>query len=363
MYSFEPTGEQKMLVEAVSRFAAKDLREIAHDADAAAELPRATIERGWELGVLQSSIPEQYGGFGERSAVTNALAAEALAYGDLAGALAIMAPALFGLPILSAGSDAQRQAFLPRLVQAGYPATTAALVEPRYDFDPNALATRAREDGDGYVLDGEKCYVPLAAEAEHLLVFARLDGATQGFVVKAGTPGLAITEREQNMGLRALPTYGLRLSGCRVACADRLGGAGGHEFAPILNASRTALSALAVGLAHAAYDYALAYAKERTAFGEPIAQRQSIAFMLAEMITDVEAARLLVWEAAWLLDQGRDATRAAYLAHIATSDVALAVADQAVQILGGHGYIRDHPVELWLRNARGFPVFEGLAMV
>lgn len=363
MYAFEPSEEQKMLVEAVRKFAAKDLREAGREADEAAALPQATLERGWELGVLQSSIPEQFGGFGEHSAVTNVLAAEELAYGDLAGAMAIMAPGLFALPILSAGSDAQRRTFLPRLVGGGFPAVSAALVEPRYDFDANALLSAAREDGDSYVLDGEKCFVPLAAEADHLLVFARLEGATQSFIVPRGAPGLEVAERERNMGLRGLPTYGLRLSGCRVPCADRLGGEAGHDFAPILNASRVALSALAVGLARAAYDYALAYAKERVVFGEPIAQRQAIAFMLAEMITDVEAARLLVWEAAWLLDQCQDATKAAYLAHLTTSDVALQVTDRAVQILGGHGYIRDHPVEQWLRNARGFPMFEGLAIV
>ncbi len=363
MYAFEPSEEQQMLVDAVRKFAVKDLRDVAHDADETGELPRATIQRGWELGVLQSSIPEQHGGFGDHSAVTNVLAAEELAYGDLAGAMAIMAPGLFAVPVLTAGSDAQRQAFLPQVAEGAYPALTAALVEPRYDFDPNALATTARDDGDAWRLDGAKCFVPLAAEAEHVLVFAQLDGATQGFIVRRDNPGLQIVEREKNMGLQALPTYALKLDNCRVACADRLGGEAGHEFGPILNASRVALAALAVGVARAAYDYALAYAKERTAFGEAIAQRQSIAFMLAEVITDIEAARLLVWEAAWTLDKGSDATRAAYLAHINTSDVALVAADRAVQILGGHGYIRDHPVEMWLRNARGFPMFEGLAIV
>lgn len=363
MYGFEPTPEQKMLVEAARKFASRDLRVAARDADEAGALPRALIDKGWELGLLQSSIPEQYGGFGARSAVTSALALEELAHGDVAATMAILAAGLFALPIVIAGSEPQKQTWLPKLCAAGYWHATAALVEPRYDFDASALAAAARDDGDSWVLDGEKCYVPLAAEAEQILVYAALDGQTQGFIVANGTPGLVVGERENNMGLRALPTYEVRLSNCRVACADRLGGDGGHDFAPIISASRVALGAMAVGLSRAAYEYALNYAKEREAFGEAIARRQSIAFMLAEMATEIEATRLMVWEAAWLLDRGRVATRESYLAKITADDVALMCSDRAVQILGGHGYIRDHPVEMWLRNARGFPMFEGLAIL
>jgi acyl-CoA dehydrogenase len=225
------------------------------------------------------------------------------------------------------------------------------------------LRTTANKKGDHWVLDGEKGYVPLAAGAEYLLVYAALNGETQGFIVRKDAPGLSIEEREQNMGIRALPTYAVKLSNCKVTLADRLGGESGHDFAPIINASRTALAAMAVGVSRGAYEYALKYAKEREAFGEPIAHRQSIAFMLAEMATEIEATRLMAWEAAWLLDQGQDATRQAYLAKITADDIALMCTDRAVQILGGHGYIRDHPVEMWLRNARGFPTFEGMAIV
>jgi alkylation response protein AidB-like acyl-CoA dehydrogenase len=165
------------------------------------------------------------------------------------------------------------------------------------------------------------------------------------------------------MGIKALPLYTIELEECAVPLDARLGGDAGADVAQLVAASRTALAALAVGVARAAYEYALEYAGKRTAFGEPIARRQSIAFMLAEMATDLEAARLMVWEAAWLLDAGRDARRAAALAKGFAEDVALAVADRAVQILGGHGYIRDHPVEMWLRNARGFAVMEGIAIV
>lgn len=361
MYSFEPAAEQQIFQEAVRRFVLRHVREAARAADEAAEWPHALREAGWSLGLLLSSLPEQYGGAGARSAVTGVLAAEELACGDLAAALLVLAPGLAAVPLLLAGSAAQKERYLPRFARANYPCATAALIEPRYDFDAGNLQTAARHDGTHWILDGVKCLVPLAAEAELLMIYAREGGRTQGFLVEAGAPGLEIGSREQNMGVRALPTYSIALSGCRAL--DRLGGPEGHDFDPVLNASRVALGGLAVGVARAAYEYALAYAKERQAFGEAIGQRQAIAFLLAEMATEIEAARLLVWEAAWRIDQGLDATREAYLARHNASDIALQCADRAVQILGGHGYVRDHPVEMWLRNARGFAVFEGMAIL
>jgi alkylation response protein AidB-like acyl-CoA dehydrogenase len=236
-------------------------------------------------------------------------------------------------------------------------------MEPRYDFDAGALETRAvRRDGN-YVLTGSKCNVPYAAESSWLLVYASLDGETRAFLVKQGAPGLVIGEREPNMGIKALPLYAVELRDCRVPANQRLGGEDGANVSALLDATRVAWAALAVGVGRATYEYALDYARNRKAFGEAIGQRQAIAFMLAEMATEIEAARLLVWEAAWLLDEGRVASREAYLARNLADDMALMVADRAVQILGGHGYIRDHPVELWLRDARAFAVLDGLAIV
>jgi len=165
------------------------------------------------------------------------------------------------------------------------------------------------------------------------------------------------------MGMKAFPLYSVDLEECRVSAPNRLGGEDGCDFQLILNSSRVGLSAMALGVARAAYEYAREYAKERKAFGEAIAQRQSIAFTLAEMATDLEAARMMVWKAAWQLDRGEDATRESSLAANFTSDMAVMVADRAVQILGGYGFIREFPVELWLRNARGFAVMEGITII
>jgi alkylation response protein AidB-like acyl-CoA dehydrogenase len=347
MFSFEPSEEQQMFIEAARKFASK-------------ELGASMFAGGWELGLLPASIPEQYGGFGERSALTGVLAGEELAWGDLSGALALSAPNLVAFPVLLSGSEQQKAEVLPQFCADAYAPGSAALIEPRYDFDSTALKTTATRSNGEYVLNGAKCNVPYAAEAEWMIAYASIDGRTEGFLIKKGTRGVAVRNREENMGMKAFPLYSVDFQDCR---AQRLGGDGGTDFELLLNCSRVALAAMAVGVARGAYEYALEYAKNRKAFGEAIAQRQSIAFMLAEMFMDIDAARLMIWEAAWLLDEKRDATRAACLAKNFADEMSLMVTDRAVQILGGHGYIRDYPVEMWLRNARGFAVMEGIAIV
>jgi alkylation response protein AidB-like acyl-CoA dehydrogenase len=195
-----------------------------------------------------------------------------------------------------------------------------------------------------------------------MVVLARLGDAPAAFLVERAAAGVTVGEREQNMGLKPLATYEVSFDKVRVPAAARLGG-DGAQIERILNHSRIALGALAVGMARGAFEYARDYAKERKAFGVAIAQKQAIAFILAEMAIEIDAARLLLWEAAWMLDQGQDASRECVLAKRYASNAALKVADNAVQVLGGHGYVRDHPVEMWLRNARGFSSFEGMAIV
>jgi alkylation response protein AidB-like acyl-CoA dehydrogenase len=365
MYSFEPTEEQQMLVEAVGKYASNDLRTAAREAEEGGELPKRLVGKGWEIGLLQASIPEAYGGFGERSAVTGVLAVEEMAFGDLAGTLAVMTPSLFATPILLAGSEEQKQAYLPKVIEGEWSPYTAALIEYTFDFDPNSLKTTAIPNGEEYVLNGEKAFVPFARDAAAFLVYASVAGQTQGFIVEKGAAGLTVSEeREKLMSLNALPLYRVKLDNVKISASNRLGGAAGHDFEPVLAALRLATAATAIGVANAAFEYSMNYAKEREAFGVRIAQKQAIAFMLAEMRTEIEASRLLTWEAAWKLDTGKeDAYTEAYLASVGAADMAMMVTDRAVQILGGHGYIREHPVEMWMRNGRGFATFTGLAIV
>jgi alkylation response protein AidB-like acyl-CoA dehydrogenase len=365
MYSFEPNEEQQMLMDAVGKYAGNDLRPAAHEAEESRELPKKLISKGWELGLLQASIPEAYGGFGERSAVTGVLAVEAMAFGDLAGMLAVMTPSLFATPVLLAGSEEQKKEYLPKVIEDDWAPYTAALIEYAFDFDPLALKTTATLSGDEYVLNGEKAFVPFAEDAEAMIVYASLEGKTQGFIVSKAAAGLSVgEEREKLMSLNALPVYRVKLDAVKVPVSNRLGGASGHDFELILAAMRVASASAAVGVANAAFEYSKNYAKERDAFGMKIAQKQAIAFMLAEMRTEIEASRLLTWEAAWKLDQGKeDAYAEAYLAFTGAADMAMMVTDRAVQILGGHGYIREHPVEMWMRNGRGIATSTGLALI
>jgi acyl-CoA dehydrogenase len=364
MISFSPSEEQQMIVNMVKEFANGEMRKIYRECDESGEIPDHIIDTAWEMGFISTCIPEKHQGLGEEhSALTGSLIAEELAWGDLSMAMHILCPALVSLPIVETGTEEQKSQYLPAFCAEKYKPATAALIEPRFDFDPCSLATTAKADGNDYLLNGEKCYVPLAADADLLLVYAAENGSTQGFLVERGTPGLEIGEREMNMGIKALATYELTLKDCCIPKGNRLGSEKGCDFSRILNCSRVALSAMAVGVARAAFEYSRDYAKERYAFGEPIASRQTIAFMLAEMAIEIDATRLMTWEAAWKLDRNEDATKEASLTKAYADDMALMVTDRAVQILGGHGYIRDHPVELWLRNGRGFTTFNGMAIV
>jgi alkylation response protein AidB-like acyl-CoA dehydrogenase len=363
MVNFKPTDEQQLIRETMAGFAREVLRPQAREADERNAVPEVVVQRGWELGLVQSTIPEAQGGYGDaRSAVSGTLLLEELAYGDLSLALHLLAPRLLTLPLVAAGTEEQQKRWLPRFAGDQFVAGSAAFVEPRWDFDATALQTRAERKGGDWILSGEKCLVPLAKQAEAILVYAAAPDGLAAFIVEAGAAGLTVGEREKNMGIKALDTYGLKLEGVRVPAASRLG-APGTDLQPLVDASRLAVAALATGVARSAFEYARDYAKDRRAFGVAIGQKQAIAFMLANMAIEIDAMRLLAWEAAWKLDRGEPASRECYLAKDYASRSALTITDNAVQVLGGHGYIREHPVELWLRNARGFVTFDGLAIV
>jgi alkylation response protein AidB-like acyl-CoA dehydrogenase len=235
-------------------------------------------------------------------------------------------------------------------------------VEPRFDFDPLSPTTRARRDGGDFVIDGAKCLVPWLEGTGPLLVVAADDAGPQIFLVPRGAKGVEATP-EANLGIGGLPTAELALAGVRVPADARLGGDAGADVAALVDRGRVAMAAAGVGMARASFELARDYAKQRQAFGVPIATKQAIAFMLADMAIEIDAARLLTWEAAFQLDRGEKATREARLAADKARRTARQAADGAVQVLGGHGYIRDYLPELHLRNAGGFQSFEALSLL
>ncbi len=366
MVSFTPSEDQQLLVDTINRYAANDIRKAAHDADEASEPPLNVVKTGWQIGLVPSAIPAELGGFGdELSAVTGALAAEELAFGDLSVAMHVMAPALLAYPVILFGTAEQREKLLPMFLEENFVPATAALLEPGVFFDPPELKTVVLAEGKGFKLNGVKAYVPLAEDAQWILVYARdsQSGQVDGYLVEKSTAGVVVEKRELLMGLRALPTYRVKFNDVKLDGAAKLGGAVGINYEAILNRKRVALAAMAVGVARASFEYARDYAKERVQFGKPIAQNQAIAFLLADMALEIDSVRLLVWEAAVKLDKGEDATREAYLAKHYADQMVLKVTDNGVQVLGGYGFIREYPAERWLRNGRGFPTFDGLAIV
>jgi alkylation response protein AidB-like acyl-CoA dehydrogenase len=362
MLDFEPSEEQQLIVETVRQFATNEIRPKARECEEAAKIAPELLAGAHELGFTANALPEEFGGGGARSAVTGALIAEELAWGDLGLALAIQSPTLAALPVADFGSVEQKQTLLPQFVAQSFVPGSLALVEPDFRNDPFKPATTARREGGEYVLEGQKCFVPWQDGGETVLVTATEGSRAQVFLLPRAAKGMTAT-REQNMGMRALPTVELTLAGVRVPASAKLGGEAGCDVRAIVNRGRVGLAAMAVGVARAAFEVSRDYAKQRQTFGAPIATRQAIAFMLANMAIEIDGLRLLVWEAAWKLDQGQDATREAALARHQAQRVALEAADGAVQVLGGYGYIRDYLPELHLRNARGFALFEALTLV
>ena len=291
--------------------------------------------------------------------MTNAIVLEELGWGDATLAGAAVAPAAFANAIVDQGSEEQKREYLPLFCGERYHAASLALVEPSPAFELAIPHTLAEPKGDGVVISGAKSFGPLADRASHFLVICRNNGGLDAFIVPRDAEGLSVGPPDKNLGLRALPTATLELERVEVAAAARLGGEGGCDVRRLMNQSRAALASLEVGLSRGVLEYAVPYAKDREAFDQAIAQKQAIAFKLADMHVEVESMRWLSWKAASQLEQNRDATKSAHQAHGYAAEQSMWIADEGVQVLGGHGFIREHPVEMWYRNARTLSVLEG----
>jgi acyl-CoA dehydrogenase len=361
MVSFTPTEDQQLLIDTINRYATVDIRKTAHEHDEKSEPDLETIRKGWQIGLIPASIPETIGGFGEMSAVTSVLASEELAFGELSTAFHIMTPALFAYPLVLYGTQEQQSRYIEMFLDEDIAPATSALLEPGIGFDPHDMKTTATTDGDSITLNGTKAFVPLAESAEVMLVYAKdsESGDVSAYIVKKLADGVNIEKREMLLGIRALQTYRVKFNDVRVSADAKVD----IDYNVILNRMRLGLASMAVGVARASHEYAVEYAKGRVQFGRAIAQNQSIAFMLAEGRIDIDAARLMVWEAAWKIDKGEDATREAVLAKQFADKMVLQVTDSGVQTLGGYGFIREYPAERWLRNGRGFTTFDGLTII
>jgi acyl-CoA dehydrogenase len=361
---FGLSDEQRMLQATARRFAREEIAPVAAGYDQSGEFPREILRKAWELGLSSSAIPEEYGGPG-LSSVDSCLITEEIAWGCAGIGTSIMANDLGLMPILVAGSEEQKRRWLAPCA-ADFTLIAFCLSEPGAGSDVAGLQLRAVKDGDAYVLDGTKCWITNGGEADLYTVFATLDPATRhqgicAFVVPADTPGVSHGKKEDKMGQRASDTRVVNFDGVRVPADQRLGEEGqGFKIAMrTLDRTRPPIGALATGIAQRALDECLGYARERKAFGAPIGTFQAVQFLLADMAKDIEASRLLTLQSAWMIDRGQRASKYSSFAKCFSTDAAMRVTTDAVQIFGGNGYTREYPVEKLMRDAKLMQIYEG----
>src|SRR4051794_33416585 len=361
VFDLTPTEDEQMLVDVVTEYAEEVLRPSAADANEACEAPQDVLKASLEIGLPILGVSEELEGIAnERSAVAGVLVAEALAKGDMGLAVATLAPGAVATALALWGSDEQQATYLPAFTGDDVPAAALALAEPRPLFDPLSLETKAVRRGDGFVLDGVKSGMPRGHDAELFLVGAELEGEPQLFLVESSTDGVTI-ENDPSMGVRAAGISRLVLEGVEVGSIAPLGDADTYREAVRL--SRLGWCALAVGTAQAVLDYVVPYVNERKAFGEPISNRQSVAFMVANIAIELQSMRLLTYKAAARAAQGKSFEREVALARKLCTEKGMQIGLDGVQLLGGHGYVKEHPVERWYRDLRAIGVMEGGVLV
>lgn len=364
LFDLTPTEEQQMLRESVRDYALTRVRQEAQAADQACAAPAELLAQSGELGITMVGVPEELGGaLEERSALTSVLIGEALAQGDMGIAVACLAPA--GVcTALSLWGDADQQAtYLPAFAGDDVPAAAICILEPRPLFNPFALHTRARRTGGGFALEGVKSLVPRAADGELFVVAAALEGSGPAlFVVESGTAGIT-TEPEAAMGIRASGTGTLTFEQVKLPAGALLADGSPEAISDCVQLARLGWCALATGAAQAVLDYVIPYVNERVAFGEPISRRQSVAFAVANIAIELDGMRLATYRAASRVDQGLPFSREVALARRLCSERGMAIASDGVQLLGGHGYVKEHPVERWYRDLRAAGLMEGALLV
>ncbi len=368
--NFDLNEEQQMFQRVVRDFCEREIKPYAHEIDETGELRWAAIRKMRDLGLLGLQVPEAYGG-AELDTVSASIAVEEL--GRVCGSTALSISAHNGLgmgPIIRWGTDAQKAKFLPLLMDGDH-LGALALTEPQAGSDLlNGAQTYAVRDGDAWVINGQKAWITNPKYAPVIVVLLRTDreAGSRGFshlLVETDRPGLTIHPPEKKMGLKGSPTQMLTFENVRVPVENVLGeeGRGFQQTMQTLDSGRISIGALSIGLAQGAFEEMVRYAQERHAFGEPIANKQAIQWMIADAAVEIEAARTLVYKAAWTKDEGRDFTRIAAIAKLKASEVAEKVCHDAIQIHGSYGYSREYPVERMYRDQRLMSIGEGTSEI
>lgn len=363
--NFQLTDEQEMLRKMVREFSVREIEPTAAVRDEEERFDRAIFDKMAELGLTGIPWPEKYGGIGT-DYVSYVIAVEELSRACASTGVTLSAHiSLASWPIFAYGNEEQKQHFLKRL-SIGEALGAYALSEADAGSDVASMKTTAKADGNEYIINGNKVWITNGGVADIYIVFAKTDkdakhrGIT-AFIIEEGTEGFTIGKKERKLGIRSSPTTELIFENCRIPKANRLGGEGeGFKIAmSTLDGGRNGIAAQAVGVAQAALDAAIKYAKDREQFGKPIAHNQGISFKLADMATEVEAARLLTYQAAWLETNGLPYGKASAMSKLFAGDTAMKVTVEAVQVFGGYGYTKDYPVERYMRDAKITQIYEG----
>jgi alkylation response protein AidB-like acyl-CoA dehydrogenase len=364
LFDVTPDDEQQMFQEAGRAFAEEKVRPAALEADAERATPPEVLAQAVELGVNMLGVPEELGGvMHEQSAVTAVLIGEALAHGDLGIAYAALAPGAVATAIGLWGSAEQEATYLPAFTSEDVPAAALAILEPRPLFDPLKLETKARREGEEWVLDGAKSLLARAQACELFVIAADAEGIGPTlFVVESGAKGLSV-EDEPAMGLRPAATGRLVIEGLRLPAEALLGEGKPEDYVECVSRSRIAWCALAVGASQAVLDYVIPYVNDRQAFGEPISNRQGVAFAVSDIGIEVAGMRLATYRAAARADYGEGFAREAAIARRLCAAKGMKIGSDGVQLLGGHGFVKEHPVERWYRDLRAAGVMEGALLV
>lgn len=360
MISYELTTEQKMIRDTIAEFALAELRPQTRRLDDDSCLDVGVLDQLWSTGIIQGIVTADAG---ERSAVTNVIVLEEIAAADATPAMAIACTMGFVGAILDQGTALQRDHLLKGFAGEAFQAAAVAVMEPIFGFDVSKLATKAIRTQDGFTVNGKKAMLPLAKRCGHFLVVADCGGVAEALIVPREAPGVSIAKPTETLGLRALELAEVAFENVAVPGAMRLGEGKGCDVQRIIDAARVALSAIMTGLSRGVMEYVIPYTKDRIVHGTALAKKQTIAFNIADMHMDTEAMRWMTWKAAWALDARQPATQLAQLAYTYASQQSMIIADNGLQAMGGHGFTKGHPMELWYRNARALSVFEGVVGV
>lgn len=371
MLGFDLTEEQRMIQKTAHDFAAKELRPIALECDRDETYPADLIRKGHEAGLISFHFPEEYGGAGVSDRVSWTLVREELAWGCPGLCIAMMASNLAAVPILHMGSQEQKAKYLTCLTDPQNPVLAAmAMTEPDAGSDVSSIRTTARKQGGRYILNGRKTFITNGGIADVTVVYCRMEGSKglegmTAFIIDGKPKGFSMGKKEEKMGIRASHTSELILEDVEVPEEDRLGGEGEAFLLSMrmFDESRIMVASLALGIARAALEIAVEYAGQRSQFGKSLNKFEGISFKLSDMAMRLDAARLLTWRAAWLATQGKRMTKESAMAKCYAAEAAHWICDQALQVLGGYGYMREYLVEKLCRDSRIFRIFEGTSEI